>query len=307
MISTGASRGSSAGGFEYISQGGQADEISRNQLLGDTPQELDKEFKSYADNHDRLQNNQLNILLSPDGNQQDFSNEEFREMVENHLHNLKLENHPHIAYVHRNTENPHVHILVSRVNQDNQVYKDNFISKRCQQSAERLAKEYGLQTAREVSKSFKAELGLSIRVQLRESVSLEQLNKRLSNKDIRVEAVYKTNGKDIQGYRVHAGERSFKLSEVDRNLSKTLGKQLETNHGIVKEAISKTLSRGGNDKALEIISKGIGKPLSKGANLASDITKAISSVSNPVSLSLSVVKAATHIISRGMDRGGMEW
>lgn len=303
MISTACSRASSPSGFNYVSQEGNAQELTRSGLCGDTPQELDAEFKGYAEGT-RLQNNQLNILISPDVNQSDFSDSELLDITEKHLQNLGLENNPHIAYVHRNTDHPHVHILVSRADAQKHVCKDSYIGQRAKQSINAICKDLGLENARESVRELRQSLSRNIQIQARESVSLEQLNRRLSNKDIRVEAVYKTNGKNIQGYRVHAGARSFKLSEVNRGLSQNLTSQLSRNAETVNQAISRTISHGGNDKALEMLSKHIGHGISKGANLVSDVTKAVSMASNPVSLCSSIVQAtAVKVVVRGMDWG----
>lgn len=303
MISTACSRSSSSSGFHYVSQEGSAPELTRSGLYGDTPQELAAEFQDYADGT-RLHNNQLNILISPDVNQRNFSDDELRRITEKHLQNLGLENNPHIAYIHRNTAHPHVHILVSRADAQKSVYKDSYIGQRAEQSINSICKDLGLENARESVRELRQSLFRNLQQQARESVSLEHLNRRLQNRDIRVEAVYKPNGKDIQGYRVHSGSQSFKLSEVNRELSKNLTTQLSRNAETVNQAISRTISHGGNDKALDILGKSIGHGLSKGANLTSDVTKAVSMASNPVSLCTSIVQATVvQTIVRGMDWG----
>ena len=151
---------------------------------------------------------------------------------------MNLENHPYIATVHRNTKNPHIHCLIARVDRDNNVYKDNFISLRSQESAQKISQELGLANPLEKNKLKKQEIATRIKETLSKSISIIDLNKFLAKSQIKIESVYKTKSKEIQGYRVAIDDKSFKLSEIDRKLPKILNLQLELNQQILNSEIS---------------------------------------------------------------------
>lgn len=229
MISTAKCRVSSAKGFDYIQQKGKATELARNDLVGQTPQELNREFNQLAEYRPNLKNNQINIIISPDIAQRDFSNSELKEILDKHLKNMNLENHPYIATVHRNTKNPHIHCLIARIDRDNNVYKDNFISLRSQESAHKISQELGLTNPIEKNKLRKKEVATKIKQALKTSTSVNDLNKLLVKDRISIEPVYKTKNKEIQGYRVSIDDKSLKLSQIDRKLPQELTLQLEQN------------------------------------------------------------------------------
>lgn len=303
MISTAVSRSSSSAGFEYVMNEQKGEELCRNGLCGDTPHELEKEFREYAERNPHLQNNQINIVLSPDKNQSDFSNDKLRELTEKHLKNLGLEKQPYIAWVHRDTPDKHVHILVSRSDGTGRVCKDNFIGRNAVQSANQLARENYQYTAQEVVASLKQEIKIHIQEALKESPTIEHLNKSLKSHGIKLEPVYRGKTNEVQGFKVHSGEHHFKLSEVDRGLSKTIQSTLGNNQEMVKEA-AQLFKNGANMpiKAENAIMNLLNRAAKEipGAHMAMSAFSLISSASNPVSLAKNIVSVARSLMDKGM-------
>ncbi|WP_238474644.1 relaxase/mobilization nuclease domain-containing protein [Maribacter algarum] len=129
----------------------KAEVVYKQHLAGDNPREITEEFRIIQEQNIRTKNNTLSFVLSPtieDG--KDLSSERLQELTQRFIAEMKLEEHQGIGFVHRDKQHTHVHVYVNRINFDGTAYKDNFIGKRSQYAAERVAKEMGLTTAREV-------------------------------------------------------------------------------------------------------------------------------------------------------------
>jgi len=303
MISTAVSRASSRSGFDYVLNEEKGEELCRNGLLGDSGQELENEFREYAQKNVRLQNNQINLILSPDKNQSDFTNDQLRELTQKHLKNLGLEKQPYIACVHTNTADKHVHILVSRADGTGHVSKDNFIGQKAVESANQLARESYQYTAQQSVSMVKADIKQAITEALKESPNIEHLNKSLANNGIVLEPIYKGKTTQIQGFKVHSGEHHFKLSQVDRGLSKSIQRTLSQNNEIVKEAAQLFKDRGSlpvkAENAIMNVLNRVAKEM-PGTSTVLSAVNIMSSVSNPVSLAKSIINVACHVMDRGM-------
>ena len=66
------------------------------------------------------------------------------------LKNLGLDQNQYIAYVHQNTKATHVHIIANRINHQGKALNDSYIGFKAQNSAEKIALENGLKTAKEI-------------------------------------------------------------------------------------------------------------------------------------------------------------
>ena len=71
-------------------------------------------------------------------------------MTQRFIQEMKLKERQAIAFVHRDKEHTHVHLYVNRIGFDGKAYNDSFIGKQSQLAAERVAKQMGLTTVREV-------------------------------------------------------------------------------------------------------------------------------------------------------------
>ncbi len=130
-----------------------AEIIHTQHLIGDNPQEITEEFRLVQEMSTRTKNNTLSFVLSPtveDG--QKLSNKELGKLVKNFISEMNLKNNQSVAFVHRDKQHTHIHLYANRIGFDGKAYKDSFIGKRSQLTAEKVAKEMGLTTAREVQR-----------------------------------------------------------------------------------------------------------------------------------------------------------
>lgn len=158
MVSKSKATKGSIQAIDYIlDDKGKAQELDRNLICGENGNEILSEFRDVQALRERCVNNTYSIVLSP-SNERNFSNLELREFGREHLKNLGLENHQYLMTVHRSTDQPHIHIIANRISLKGEMHNDSFIGKKAQFSAEKIAKEHGLTTAKEVAQIHKMEI-----------------------------------------------------------------------------------------------------------------------------------------------------
>lgn len=158
MVSKAKATKGSIQAIDYIlDDKGKAEELDRNLICGENGNEILSEFRDVQALRERCVNNTYSIVLSP-SNERNFSNDELREFGREHLKNLGLENNQYLMTVHRSTDQPHIHIIANRIDLKGEMHDDSFIGKKAQFSAEKIAKENGLTTAKEVAQIRKMEI-----------------------------------------------------------------------------------------------------------------------------------------------------
>jgi len=114
-------------------------------LSGDNPKEVIQEFKIIQLQNYRCKKNTLSFVLSPtieDG--RELRDKELREITQRFVKEMGLQERQAIAFVHQDKSHLHIHLYVNRISFEGKAYKDNFIGKRSQLAAERVAGEMGL-------------------------------------------------------------------------------------------------------------------------------------------------------------------
>lgn len=259
--------------------------VLKEYLMGENPREITSEFEIIQAQNSRCRNNTLSFVLSPtieDG--KELSQDELREMTQRFINEMELQNRQVIAFVHRNKEHVHVHAYVNRINFKGVAYNDSFIGKRSQHTAERVAKEMGLTTVKEVQQEKLMEIR-RIHQQIRdihkevmrvyEPKDFDQYIKRMQQREVEVIPSINKSQK-LQGFRFEYLGHNLKGSEVHRSMSG--GKlAIEISNNNSREIILK------QGKVIELL----GKATELSANMALGITK-------------HVIKRA---IQKGMDIG----
>nr|WP_298924625.1 relaxase/mobilization nuclease domain-containing protein [uncultured Allomuricauda sp.] len=249
-----------------------AEVVYKQHLAGDNPREITEEFRIIQEQNIRTKNNTLSFVLSPtieDGT--NLSSAQLQELTQRFIAEMKLTGHQGIGFVHRDKQHTHVHIYVNRINFDGMAYKDSFIGKRSQYAAEKVAKEMGLTTAREVQQEKLSELK-RIRKEIKkthEKVMTEkspkdfnQYIKYMKRNDIKViPSINRQN--QLQGFRFEYKGQNLKGSEVHRSMS---GSKLAIQIG---DNSRKGILKKGNTITL------LGRTLGLSRNLATSIAKRV--------------------------------
>jgi hypothetical protein len=235
MIAKGKSISHLSASIHYALRREAAVILDKN-IVAETPHEVAKEFKLFQQLNQRCERNSFSFVLSPttsDGKK--LSHDQLENLNNTFLEKMQLQDHQYIAFVHKNTKHKHIHLYVNRIDYTGKAYDDQFISNRAAHVAESIAKDMGLETAKEIQRIRHKER----QVEHPEMESIKQLAKAtLTQREVdsvakfvslfnqvgaeagfRTEAYNNKNG-TFQGLRFYAGEHKFKASEIDRSLSK---------------------------------------------------------------------------------------
>lgn len=205
----------------------EAEAVLKEYLAGDTPDEITEEFKIIQSQNQRCIKNTLSFVVSPtieDGKY--MSRKDLGKVAQKFLQEMKLTNHQAIAFVHRDKQHTHLHIYVNRISLTGEVYKDNFIGKRSQLAADKVAKELGLTRVQEVQQEKLQELN-GIRQEIKKinekvlGLRPKSLDAYISlMKDHKVKVIPTINkSNELQGFRFEYKGVNLKASEVHRNMS----------------------------------------------------------------------------------------
>jgi hypothetical protein len=242
-------------------QGKNAEVVLKEHLAGDTAKEVTEEFKMIQEQNTRCHKNTLSFILSPtveDG--QKLDRERLGRIAELFLKDMRLKEHQAIAFVHRDKAHTHVHLYVNRIGFDGKAYKDNFIGKRSQLAAERVAREMGITTVREVQLEKELQTQV-IRKEIRRIHESTITNEKLKSLDayIKVMKAQDVNvvpsinkGNRLQGFRFEYKGESFKGSEVHRSMSGSRLLSGLSTHMELQKRLEKVPSVNLSGKVLEL-------------------------------------------------------
>ena len=234
--------------------------VYREHLSGNNPKEITQEFKIIQSQNQRCEKNTLSFILSPtikDG--QELKDKQLKEITERFIKEMKLQERQAIAFVHRDKQHVHVHLYVNRIGFDGTAYKDNFIGKRSQLAAEKVAKDLGLTTVREVQEEKKNELQ-HIRSEIKrihekvlESMprSFDQYINHMQRNQVRVQPYINKQGQ-LQGFRFEYKGHELKGSAVHRSMSAgKISRQIEFDRNTTRKMVeNKTVALAGKTLGL---------------------------------------------------------
>ncbi len=253
----------------------EAEVIYQEHLAGDNPKEITQEFKIIQTQNQRCKKNTMSFVLSPtikDGQQ--LKDKQLTEITQRFVKEMKLQERQAIAFVHRDKGHLHIHLYVNRIGFDGKAYKDNFIGKRSQQAAEKVAQQMGLTTVREVQQERLNEIQ-SIRQEIKqvnEKVLTEMKPKDFDQyikymKQRNVEVIPSINkSKRLQGFRFEYKGQNLKGSEVHRAMSMA---RIAERIGFDKTASQKIVK----DNRLELLGKTVGISPNIAATIAKRVIK----------------------------------
>lgn len=205
-----------------------AEIVYQQNLCGDNPKEVTKEFKMIQDMNARCEKNTLSFVLSPtieDGRM--LSREDLEELTNTFMKEMELGERQAIAFVHRDKAHTHIHLYVNRIDFQGRAYKDSYIGKRSQKAAERTAQQLQLTTVREVQQNRNQSLK-RIRSEIKQihdrimqqhrPKSFDEYISLMKRQQVSViPTINKQN--QLQGFRFQYQSHNLKGSEVHREMS----------------------------------------------------------------------------------------
>ncbi|MDD2380746.1 MAG: relaxase/mobilization nuclease domain-containing protein [Mariniphaga sp.] len=222
----------------------KAEEICRYRHVGETGTEIAKEFRVFQNLNARCQRNAFSFVLSPsreDGNR--LTKSDFINIAERFLSYMNLSDNQGISFLHKDRQHTHLHIYVNRINTEGKAAKDNYIGKKAQRVAERIAREMNLTVAREVQQAKENRLRRAVGLahdkiwQLKPDDIFEYA-RLMEQEGITTQLKQASNGK-VVGLKFQVGEDSIKASSVHRalsaaNLQKLIRQNSRTNRNRIK-------------------------------------------------------------------------
>ncbi len=136
---------------------------------------------------------------------------------------MNLADHQSISFVHKDRNHTHLHIFVNRINTEGKARKDNYIGKKAQRVAERIAREMNLTTARQVQLEKENRLRRII-VQAHDKIlplkpgDIFEYARLMEQEGVTTHLKQASNGK-VVGLKFQVGKESIKASSVHRALS----------------------------------------------------------------------------------------
>lgn len=205
-----------------------AEVVLRQNLVGENPMELTREFHFIQSQNSNCYKNTLSFVLSPtieDGKK--LSLKDLKEICWRFMEQMKLGDRQGIGFVHRDKAHRHIHLYVNRIDFRGNAYNNSFMSRRCQLAAEQVAKQMNLKTVRAVTQD-KLQALSPVRNAIKQKHDLIIKNRRPKNFDQYIKAM-KQNGVtavpsinkagNLQGFRFIYKEHSFKGSAVHPEMS----------------------------------------------------------------------------------------
>lgn len=227
MIARAKSISHGARGIDYALKKEGAEIIEKRFVIGDNGTEIKSEFKIFQDLNTRATNKDISFVVSPetkDGRK--LTNADFREIGEEFLKKMKLDQNQAIVVKHTDKDHTHLHIFANRIDTNGKAYKDSFISKDSQRVADKIAQERGLTRAK-VVEAYNKEMTKELRAQIFEkhkAILQHRPRNFQAYKDLMkssgVEVIPTINkAKKLQGFRMKYQGLDLKASEVNRSMT----------------------------------------------------------------------------------------
>lgn len=228
MVSKAKSIKGSSASIEYIQNDkslGDALELDRNGIISNDSKDIMREFRIMQESNQTCEKNTISLVISP-SQEKAFTKSELREIGRRHLKDLGLEKNQYLMTLHQSTGKPHIHIIANRIDEKGKAVKDNFISLKSQKISEKIAKEYGLSTAKELKKineitlqPIKEEIKNAHQFAVENSRNFEDYKDLMQSKGIEIKPTINKNN-ELQGFRIIHKESgmNFKASEISKNL-----------------------------------------------------------------------------------------
>lgn len=229
MIGKGKAISHTKASIEYgWNQEKDAEIVFKQNLAGETPFDVTKEFKIIQSMNQKCNRNTFSFVLSPtieDG--QKLDNKGLNEIANTFIEDLKLENHQAIAFVHNDKNHKHIHLYVNRIDFNGKAFNDSFIGKRSQKAAERVAERLNLKTVKQIQieklnglKAVRNEIHKEHLkcMTIAKPKSFQDYINIMANEGINVKPVINKKNQ-LQGFRYQFKGANLKGSEVHRSMS----------------------------------------------------------------------------------------
>lgn len=227
MIAKGKSIEHGRNSINYALNKKGAEVINKILIVGDTGGQIKNEFKIFQRLNQRCTKNDLSFVLSPEPSDgRKLTNRDYKDISNDFLKKMGLEDHQSISIKHNDTDHKHLHLFVNRINSNGKAYKDGRISIKSQDIADQIALEKNLIRAKIVgedrmknTKEIRSEIfSIHKSVLAKKPKNGKEYGALMLEKNVKIIPTVNKAGKQ-QGLRVEFKGQNFKASEVHRSMS----------------------------------------------------------------------------------------
>lgn len=189
---------------------GFAVEVGRNGLMGDDPKDWHRQMRAIENQYQRsnFENKRVTqvISLTKEESKEMKTAKDWEALAIRHFEKkgIDLKNHAYIMHTHGSTQNPHLHITVSRINFDGkQGIKDSRIGHEFGKITDKIAKERGWKTAKETAELNRREVGRNITevLQKEKATDFKSFQTSMNERGYHVK-LYQSEEKGVYGMRI---------------------------------------------------------------------------------------------------------
>jgi len=247
MIGLGTPLLNTRAGIMYVfKEEKQPEVICQGNTINNDVSGLIKEFEMIQSLNTRAKNKTLSFVLSPvreDGLK--MENEKFTDVIKTFIEEMELgSERQYVAVKHGNTDTPHIHLLVNRIDNRGKAFNVQYIGKKAQRCAELTAEKHQLKTIKTIRKAKLNKLKIErMEVKLIHDNCLKVTQPKNTDEyvlnmeklGVTVKSVYNKQNK-LQGFRYQSKKVNLKGSEIDKELTfKKLQKSIKNVQQLVKE------------------------------------------------------------------------
>ena len=113
MIGKGKSISYAGNAIDYARNKPEANELSRNLVVGETGKEISNEFRIFQRLNTRCKRNSFSFVISPTiEDSRQMSKKDFVNITKEFLEEHELDNNQYVSYLHSDRDHIHIHIIV---------------------------------------------------------------------------------------------------------------------------------------------------------------------------------------------------
>ena len=184
--------------------------LCQNRMTGETPEERWDEMKSISDLNSRIEKPYIeNVISPPEQYVKDFTQEDWVKLAEDYAQKMGYNENQWDAYLHTNTDNPHIHMSVNRVGFEGKTtISDSYIGSKSQIIMQQISKEREWKTAQELKKDKAVEYKEALTNSVEGSKSWDEVKDKMYVQGYHLEL--SVNEKGLNGARI------MELSEMKK-------------------------------------------------------------------------------------------
>ena len=184
--------------------------LCQNRMTGVSPEERWEEMKSISDLNSRIEKPYIeNVISPPEQYVKDFTKEDWEKLAVDYAQKMGYNENQWDAYLHTNTDNPHIHMSVNRIGFEGKTtISDSYIGRKSQTVIIEISKERQWKTAKELNETKANEYKEALLISVEGSKSWDEVKDKMTVQGYHLELSINENGLN--------GARIMELSEMKR-------------------------------------------------------------------------------------------